>query len=429
MNNITKKLPHLKTALTGPLLFLEKQFLDKQAIIEDWFHNQWNLNFVPVYGSVDLRNAGFKVAPVDMNLFPAGFNNIRLNPEFVRISKEAAKNTILKIVPSAKKILLIPENHTRNTFYWKNIEALIEILSTYFEVRVGSLQIREIQEIQGKETVIRVEPIIRQTDKIVIAKFVPDVILLNNDMSEGIPPELKNLSQPVLPPAELGWSKRLKTEHFNYYKNITKSFSDLVGIDSWLIDPLFKKNEDLNFMEGKGSECLAKNVDVLLKEIQQKYDAYEIKQQPFVVIKANAGTYGMAVMMVKSSEEVLQLNRKQRTQMSKSKGGLVVDSVIVQEGIPTFERFGESQAVAEPVLYMWGEYVVGGFYRLHHDKKQDENLNAPGMVLEPLVFEKPCDEPDASDECLNRFYTYGVIARLSMLAAAKEISDYQGKLL
>ena len=191
MNNITKKLPHLKTALTGPLLFLEKQFLDKQAIIEDWFHNQWNLNFVPVYGSVDLRNAGFKVAPVDMNLFPAGFNNIRLNPEFVRISKEAAKNTILKIVPSAKKILLIPENHTRNTFYWKNIEALIEILSTYFEVRVGSLQIREIQEIQGKETVIRVEPIIRQTDKIVIAKFVPDVILLNNDMSEGIPPELK----------------------------------------------------------------------------------------------------------------------------------------------------------------------------------------------------------------------------------------------
>ena len=30
--------------------------------------------------SVDLRNSGFKLAPVDTNLFPGGFNN--LNPGF-----------------------------------------------------------------------------------------------------------------------------------------------------------------------------------------------------------------------------------------------------------------------------------------------------------------------------------------------------------
>ena len=43
--------------------------------------------------------------------------------------------------------------------------------------------------------------------------------------------------------------------------------------------------------------------------------------------------------------------------------------------------------------------------------------------FEPLPFAKPCDDPlphAAPGECQNRFYAYGVIARLSMLAAARE---------
>ena len=64
--------------MIGPLHLLEKKILDKQEEIEDWFALQWQLSPAPVYGSVDLRNSGFKLAPVDMNLFPAGFNN--LNP-------------------------------------------------------------------------------------------------------------------------------------------------------------------------------------------------------------------------------------------------------------------------------------------------------------------------------------------------------------
>ncbi|MEC8106203.1 MAG: glutamate--cysteine ligase, partial [Candidatus Thermoplasmatota archaeon] len=30
---------------------------------------------VPIYGSVDIRDAGWKIAVVDANQFPAGFNN------------------------------------------------------------------------------------------------------------------------------------------------------------------------------------------------------------------------------------------------------------------------------------------------------------------------------------------------------------------
>jgi len=56
--------------------------------------------------------------------------------------------------------------------------------------------------------------------------------------------------------------------------------------------------------------------------------------------------------MVQSQEEVLELNRKQRTKMSASKGGQSVTQVILQEGVYTFETTGAQQAVAEPVIYM-----------------------------------------------------------------------------
>ncbi len=68
-----------------------------------------------------------------------------------------------------------------------------------------------------------------------------------------------------------------------------------------------------------------------------------------------------------------------------------------------------------------GQQCVGGFYRVHKDRGVDENLNAPGMHFEPLAFAKQCHLTRAQDECQNRFYAYGVVARLSMLAAAREL--------
>ncbi|NBS94489.1 MAG: glutamate--cysteine ligase, partial [Betaproteobacteria bacterium] len=89
--------PHLTTALTGPLLDLEKRLLDAMPGIEAWFRAQWSDHTPPFYGSVDLRNAGYKLAPVDMNLFPAGFNN--LNPVFRPLAIQAAQVTIDHLCP------------------------------------------------------------------------------------------------------------------------------------------------------------------------------------------------------------------------------------------------------------------------------------------------------------------------------------------
>ena len=79
--------PHLTTALVGPLKYLETHLLARLPEIEHWFRQQWQSTTAPFYASVDLRNAGFKLAPVDTNLFPAGFNN--LNPAFLPLCVQA----------------------------------------------------------------------------------------------------------------------------------------------------------------------------------------------------------------------------------------------------------------------------------------------------------------------------------------------------
>jgi glutamate--cysteine ligase len=127
-------------------------------------------------------------------------------------------------------------------------------------------------------------------------------------------------------------------------------------------------------------------------------------------------------MTVRDASEVRDLNRKERKKMAVVKEGLQVTEVIIQEGVHTFETIGE--AVAEPVVYMIDRYVVGGFYRVHRERGRDENLNAPGMHFQPLAFEAPCSLPDsaqAPDAAPNRFFAYGVVARLTLLAASIEL--------
>lgn len=422
----SQTIPHLNTTYTKPLYFLEREFLTHRKLINEWFGSQWRLTVPPVYGSVDLRNAGFKLAPIDMNLFPAGFNN--LNPNFLPVSVGAAKKIINLISPNTKKILVIPESHTRNIFYWANIKTLEKILSgAGFQVRFGILSddIKKTLEIKldNDETVV-VEPLFRKENKLYVDNFTPDLILLNNDLSEGIPDILQNLDQPLIPPAELGWSQRLKSEHFQYYAEVVAEFSKVINIDPWLIAPLFRHCGEIDFMQQEGMKCLASNAEILFTEIKKKYDEYDIPLQPFLIVKADAGTYGMAVMTVRNVDELKNMNRKQRTRMSITKGGQPVRSVIIQEGIYTFETIGKEQAVAEPVVYLFGDCVIGGFYRVHNERGIDENLNAPGMHFEPIAFSEPCHEPCAeigTGTSKNLFYIYGIVAQLSMLAAAREM--------
>jgi glutamate--cysteine ligase len=417
--------PNLTTALTGPLHEIETHLLQHQTKIENWFRQHWRKTPAPFYASVDLRNAGFKLAPVDTNLFPAGFNN--LNPAFMPLCIQAVQSALEHTCPLAIKILIIPENHTRNKFYLENLATLQEIISRAgYEVHIGSLRedLTESTDFElpsGRK--ITLSPVKRNEDKLHIDNFEPCAILLNNDMSTGIPPILENVEQPILPPLHMGWNNRLKSEHFAIYRKIATEFAELIDLDPWFFDPLFRNCGEINFLKREGEDCLRKNVTKLLAEIQVKYDQYGITKKPFVIVKADAGTYGMGILTVHNADEVVELNRKQRTKMSASKGGQAVSQVIMQEGVYTFETWGDELSVAEPVVYMLNHFVVGGFYRVHTERGVNENLNAPGMHFEPLAFAESCNTPDSSkapDANPNRFYAYGVVARLALLAAAHE---------
>jgi glutamate--cysteine ligase len=257
-----------------------------------------------------------------------------------------------------------------------------------------------------------------------LKNFDPCTILLNNDLSSGIPGILEDIyEQYLLPPLHAGWSVRRKSNHFHSYEEVSKRFGKLLGIDPWLINPMFNKCGELDFAEATGMDCLTTNVDALLAKIRKKYKEYGINEKPFVVVKADNGTYGMGIVMVRDVKELEQLIRKAKNKVPVTKGGQEVHEVIIQEGVLTNERINE--AVAEPVVYMMDRYVVGGFYRVHAERGVDENLNAPGARFVPLAFAEsmrlpqPGERPGASAP--NRFYMYGVIGRLAMLAASYEL--------
>ena len=55
---------------------IHQALVEKQQVALDWFKDQSQGLKWTVYSSFDIRNSGYKVAPVDANIFPAGFNNI-----------------------------------------------------------------------------------------------------------------------------------------------------------------------------------------------------------------------------------------------------------------------------------------------------------------------------------------------------------------
>ena len=411
--------PHLITALNGPINELEQRILDSMPAIERWFRLEWMEHTPPFYTSVDVRNSGFKLAPVDTNLFPSGWNN--LTPEMLPLAVQAAMAAIEKICPEARNLLVVPDNHTHNTFYLSNLLQLKRIFhQAGLNVRFGSLN-PEIKEPTSFNVpngeVISIEPLIRSDTRLGLKDFDPCTILLNNDLSAGIPGMLEDLhEQFLLPPLHAAWSVRRKSRHFQAYEEVAKRFGKLLGMDPWLINPLYAKCGEVDFAAGVGMDSLSSNVDALLTKIRRKYKEYGINEKPFVIVKADNGNCGMGIMTVRDVKDL-------DLQNIKSQEGLTLTEVIVQEGVLTNERVND--AVAEPVVYMMDRFVVGGFYRVHAERAVDESLSAPGASFVPLAFAdssrlpQPGRKPGSSSP--NRFYMYGVIARLAMLAGSYEL--------
>jgi len=414
--------PHLITALTGPINELEQRVLDSMPAIERWFRLEWMEHTPPFYSSVDIRNAGFKLAPVDTNLYPGGWSN--LTPEMLPLAVQAAMAAIEKICPEARNLLVIPENQTRNTFYLANLLQLKRIFHMAgLNVRIGSIS----ADIKKATTVelpngesLTLEPVIRTKRRLGLKDFDPCTILLNNDLRAGVPGILEDIhEQYLLPPLHAGWSTRRKSRHFQSYEEVSKRFGKLIGVDPWLINPMFAKCGEVDLSSDAGLDALCTHADALLAKTRRKYKEYGIHEKPFVVVKADDSSENLGIITVRDAKDLQAL----RGRLSAAKGKPGLTDVIVQEGVLTQERMND--AVAEPVVYMMDRYVVGGFYRIHAERAVDENLNAPGSSFVPLAFDssthlpQPGVKPGASAP--NRFYMYGVVGRLAMLAASYEL--------
>jgi glutamate--cysteine ligase len=412
--------PHLITSLTGPINELEQRILESMPAIERWFRLEWMEHTPLFYCSADLRNAGFKLAPVDTDLFPGGFNN--LTPEMLPLAVQAAMAAIEKICPEAKNLLLIPEPHMRNTFYLASVQRLVAVFTQAgLNVRLGSLdpslkQPLKLALADGGELVL--EPLLRTRGRLGLKNFDPCTILLNTELAQAIPRTLRNLhEQYLLPPLHAGWTLRRRSQHLRSYEEVAKKFAKLLGMDPWLITPMHTHCAEVDIAAGTGMDALRSQVEALLSKVKRKYKEYGINERPFVVVKPDAGSSGKGILTVRDPKDLDAL-RPARPDDGPPAGGL-----IVQEGVPTYERMND--AVAEPVVYMIDRYVVGGFYRVHAERGVDEVLNAPGSSFVPLAFApsghlpRRGEKPGASAP--NRFYMYGVIGRLAMVAASYEL--------
>jgi len=332
---------------------LLKKLLEREEEMLSWIQEK-RVTFHHYYSSIDLRENNYKVSPVDINLFPSGFNNFKL---------QNLVEALDKTLPSGKKVGLVAENFSRNEKYLANVNNLkqaLELLSR--EVSLLTIENSQVITLKG------------------LPLSQLDYLLLNNDLTEGAPEELFTI--PSLPNPLFGWYKRRKYDHFEIYNNLVKKMAQDLNFDSWLLTTYLDRASGLDFRHKIGLEELATKTDLLLQKIQNKYQEYDIKDQAYIFIKSERGTFGLGVLKVNSAEELLQMNKKTRHSLSHIKGGIVNDSVMLQEGITT--SLQEEGLAAERVLYSIRDSILGSLVRYNERKDSKDSLNARGMQIKFL---------------------------------------------
>lgn len=416
--------PHLVTALSGPIDDLEQRLLDSMPAIERWFRLEWMEHTPPFYSAVDIRNSGFKLSPVDLDFFPGAWSC--LAPDMMPLAVQSAMAAIEKICPEARNLLLIPDHRLNNSFYLNSLDQLMRIFNMAgLNIRLGSIDpaIDKTQQFtlqNGRQ--LTVEPVQRTQHRLLLKDFDPCTILLNHDLSHGIPGIMEDLhEQYLLPPLHASWALRSRNRHYEAYDELSKRLSKLLNIDPWLINPMYTFCGELDLNQKVDCDILEGHVDALLQKIRRKYREYSIDEKPFIVIKANQGPQARGFLTLRDTKDLKNLHLSQHQENQTPYKG----ELILQEGIRTHERIND--VVAEPVVHMIDRYVVGGYYRVHAQLRDDEGLAAPGSHFVPLAFASQAHLPQLGEAPgrhePNRFYMYGVIARLAMLAGSYELEN------
>jgi glutamate--cysteine ligase len=370
---------------------------------------------IPFYSSVDIRESKFKYAPVDHNMYPAGFNNLCSvdHKEATRVTGV----TLKKLNPDAKLIGIFPESHTKNLMYLDHLATLSQIIQDAgYTVRLLSFdptlfpdnnECLGLTSHSGAPLTICKASI--KDGKILVNSEVMDVIICNNDQSNPWPVDWNTVTTLISPTPKIGWFRRQKNIHFSYYKKVADEFCAHFGINPDLIQAKFKSVEDVDFENKDGLEKLGAAVDGLLAEL---------KPDSKVFVKASQGTYGMGISVVSTGEEIINMNRKTRNKMDVGKNSIKFTSLLVQEGVETIIKYDDMPA--EITIYLIDGNSIGGFMRINGEKDSLGNLNSRGMVFRKLCMGEIVE---SAEDHKNKEAVYSLIARLSTIAAAYEIND------
>lgn len=384
----------------------------------NWYQSKLKDSYIPFYASFDIRDAGFKIGNVDGNIYPAGFNNI------CQTDKENAPEIMEEFLktqfPNTKSILLLTEDHLKNNFYWENIITIKTLLEEGgYKVDVGMLS-EEIQDsvdltsFSGKT--IHVEKVKSEAGRLVTKNGPSDLVISNNDFSNEYP-NVDFSNTVITPMRELGWYQRKKHNYFTHYNNLMTEFAKIIGEDPWFFQVQTEHFAHFDVADPASREKLAAKVDGLIANVQEKYKQHGIKEEAYVFVKNNSGTYGLGVVEAKSGADIESWNYKSKKKMKAAKGGGGISEVIVQEGIPSV--LTNADATAEPVLYMVGSELVGGFLRTHGEKDPYQSLNSPGAVYKRLCLS---DLKVRAEGCVLE-NVYGWVAKIGLLAISQEAED------
>ena len=94
---------------------------NNNLLLQDWLEDKNRLAEPPFYTSTDIRVCE-KNCYCRYKYISAGFNN--LSEDFINIASENVAEFFNKNESKIDKVLIIPELHTRNPFYWDNVLAL-----------------------------------------------------------------------------------------------------------------------------------------------------------------------------------------------------------------------------------------------------------------------------------------------------------------
>jgi len=358
----------------------------KNNEINEWLKAKYHSP--PLYSSFDIRHSGYKIAPVDANLYPAGFNN--LSPQGIA---KGIKEISSLIGSDIKNIIILPENHTRNLYYLDNLYSLQTLLgSAGYIVKIGNIFVEETLELESASgKLVKIYACQVRDKKLVIEDFVSDIVICNNDFSTAPPSFLLELDQAILPSPKLGWFRRKKSNYFSIYDRVAKEFASEFNIDPFLITAEFENCGEVNFKEKKGLECVALRAEKVLHRLKEKYKTHNISDEPYLFIKANSGTYGMGIMTINEAEDIFTINKDYRKKMNVIKGGAINTEVLIQEGIRSIDK--TEGAVSEIMSYMIGATTIELISRLHPDNDEKSSLNSPGMKFRKFDSDiAPCFE-------------------------------------